>query len=89
LHQGRRYRLRMMNATGQAYPVHLHDNSFELTRVNQIPVAGIFKDTIRLERYNVVEADVVVSHPGPAFLHSPQQLDMDSGYLQRLQQRKA
>jgi FtsP/CotA-like multicopper oxidase with cupredoxin domain len=87
LQQGRRYRLRMMNATGQAHPVHLHRHSFELTRVNQIPVSGIFKDTIRLERYNIVEADVVVSHPGAAFLHSP--LDMDSGYPQRLQHLKA
>jgi FtsP/CotA-like multicopper oxidase with cupredoxin domain len=89
VHHGRRYRLRMMNATGQAHPVHLHHHSFELTRVNQIPVSGIFKDTIRLERYNVVEADLVLSHTRPAFLHSPQQLDMDSGYLQRLQHRKA
>jgi FtsP/CotA-like multicopper oxidase with cupredoxin domain len=64
LQEGRRYRLRMMNATGQAHPVHLHHLSFELTRINQIPISGIFKDTIRLERYNVVEADVVVSHLG-------------------------
>jgi FtsP/CotA-like multicopper oxidase with cupredoxin domain len=56
---GRRYRLRMMNATSRAQPVHLRHHRFELTRVNQIPVAGIIKDTIRLERYNVVEAAVV------------------------------
>jgi FtsP/CotA-like multicopper oxidase with cupredoxin domain len=74
LQQGRRYRLRMMNATGQPHPLHLRRHSFELTRINQIPVSGIFKDTIRLERYNVVEADVVVSHPAPALLHSAQQL---------------
>jgi FtsP/CotA-like multicopper oxidase with cupredoxin domain len=55
---GRRYRLRMMNATGRAHPVHLPRHRFELTRVNQIPVSGIIKDTVRLERYNVVEADV-------------------------------
>jgi FtsP/CotA-like multicopper oxidase with cupredoxin domain len=53
---GHRYRLRMMNATSRAQPVRLRHYRFELTRVNQIPVAGIFKDTIRLERYNVVEA---------------------------------
>jgi FtsP/CotA-like multicopper oxidase with cupredoxin domain len=80
LQEGRRYRLRMMNATARVHPVHLHHHSFELTRINQIPVSGIFKDTIRLDRYNVVEADVVVSHPGPACLHSPQRLVMDSGY---------
>ena len=56
---GRRYRLRMMNATDQAHPVRLPHHSFALTRVNQIPVSGIIKDTIRLERYNVIEADVL------------------------------
>jgi FtsP/CotA-like multicopper oxidase with cupredoxin domain len=56
---GRRYRLRMMNATDRAHAVHLPHQSFALTRVNQIPVSGIIKDTIRLERYNVIEADVL------------------------------
>jgi FtsP/CotA-like multicopper oxidase with cupredoxin domain len=61
-----RYRLRMLNATAWPHPVHLQHHNFELARIHQIPVSGIFKNTIRLERYNVVEADVVVSHPGPA-----------------------
>jgi FtsP/CotA-like multicopper oxidase with cupredoxin domain len=55
---GRRYRLRMMNATDRAHPVHLPGYKLQLTRVNQIPVSGVVKDTIRLERYNVIEADV-------------------------------
>jgi FtsP/CotA-like multicopper oxidase with cupredoxin domain len=54
---GRRYRLRMMNATARPCAVHLKCG-FELTRVNQIPVSGMFKDTVRLDGYNVVEADV-------------------------------
>jgi FtsP/CotA-like multicopper oxidase with cupredoxin domain len=58
---GRRYRLCMMNATDRAQPVHLPGNNLQLTRVNQIPVSGIIKDTIRLERYNVIEADVLRS----------------------------
>jgi FtsP/CotA-like multicopper oxidase with cupredoxin domain len=56
---GRRYRLRMMNATDRAHPVRLPGYKLQLTRVNQIPVSGIIKDTIRLERYNVIEADVL------------------------------
>jgi FtsP/CotA-like multicopper oxidase with cupredoxin domain len=56
---GRRYRLRMMNATDRAHPVHLPQHNFALTRVNQVPVSGIIKDTVRLERYNVIEADVL------------------------------
>jgi hypothetical protein len=56
---GPRYRLRMMNATDRAHPVRLPHHCFQLTRVNQIPVSGIVKDTLRLERYNVIEADVL------------------------------
>jgi FtsP/CotA-like multicopper oxidase with cupredoxin domain len=56
---GRRYRLRMMNATDRAQPVHLPRNNFALTRVNQVPVSGIVKETVRLERFNVIEADVM------------------------------
>jgi FtsP/CotA-like multicopper oxidase with cupredoxin domain len=59
--QNRPYRLQMMNATGQAHPVHLHGRPFELTRVHQIPVTGIVKDTVRLERYNVMEANLVTN----------------------------
>jgi FtsP/CotA-like multicopper oxidase with cupredoxin domain len=71
LHQGRRYRLRMMNATGGIHTVHLQHHRFEIARLHQVPVSGIFKDSIRLGRYNVVEADVVMSRPGPLLLHYP------------------
>jgi FtsP/CotA-like multicopper oxidase with cupredoxin domain len=56
---GLRYRVRMMNATDRAHPVQLPQHKFVLTRVNQVPVSGIIKDTVRLEHYNVIEADVV------------------------------
>ena len=59
LQPGNRYRLRMMNATAGDIPVHLHGHRLELTRVRQMPVSGIFKDTLRLERYSVLEADLV------------------------------
>jgi FtsP/CotA-like multicopper oxidase with cupredoxin domain len=59
LQPNRRYRLRMMNATDRSHPTRLPHHSFALTRVNQMPVSGIIKDTIRLERYNVIEADVL------------------------------
>ena len=77
LQQGRRYRLRMMNATGGVHTVHLQHHSFELARIHQVPVSGIFQDTIRLGRYNVVEADVLMSRPGPLLLHYPKQLAVD------------
>ena len=71
LQKGRRYRLRMMNATGEVYTVQLRDHSFELARIHQVPVSGIFKNALRLGRYNVVEADVLMSRPGPLLLHYP------------------
>ena len=71
LQQGRRYRLRMMNATDGVHTVRLRHHSFELARIHQVPVSGIFRDTIRLERYNVVEADVLMSRSGPLLLRYP------------------
>ena len=71
LQQGRRYRLRMMNATGGVHTVHLRHHSFELARIHQVPVSGIFRDTLRLGRYNVVEADVLMSRSGPLLLRYP------------------
>jgi hypothetical protein len=71
LQPGRRYRLRMMNATGGVHTVHLNHHSFELARIHQVPVSGIFRDTLRLDRYNVVEADVLMSRSGPLLLRYP------------------
>ena len=68
LQPGQRYRLRMLNATAWPHPIHLQDHRLELKRIHQIPVSGIFKDTIRLERYSAVEADVVVNGRGFAAL---------------------
>ncbi len=71
LQQDRRYRMRMMNATAGVHTVSLRHHSFALTRIHQAPVSGIFTDTLRLERYNVVEADVLMSRSGPLLLRYP------------------
>jgi hypothetical protein len=71
LQQGRRYRLRMMNATGGVHSVHLSRHSFALARIHQVPVSGIFSNTLRLGRYNVVEADILMSRSGPLLLRYP------------------
>lgn len=71
LQQGRRYRLRMMNATGGVHTVHLSHHSFELARIHQVPVSGMFRDTLRVGRYDVVEADVLMSRSGPLLLRYP------------------
>jgi FtsP/CotA-like multicopper oxidase with cupredoxin domain len=48
LRQGKRYRLRMRNASDDIHPVHLHRHSFEVTRVAGKETAGIMKDVIML-----------------------------------------
>jgi hypothetical protein len=69
LQQGRPYRLRIMNATGEVHTVRLRRHSFGLARIHQAPISGIFQNAIRLGRYDVVEADVLMSRPGPLLLH--------------------
>jgi FtsP/CotA-like multicopper oxidase with cupredoxin domain len=41
LRGGRRYRLRMRNASDDIHPVHLHRHSFELTRIAGRGTSGI------------------------------------------------
>ncbi len=77
--EGERYRLRFVNATGCAHPIHIHRHSFELRRVAEAPMAGILKDTVNLSPYGVVDVDLVANLPGPTLFHCHQQLHMDYG----------
>jgi FtsP/CotA-like multicopper oxidase with cupredoxin domain len=65
LASGRRYRLRLMNATGSAHSVHIPNHHFEVARVEQAPVSGMLQKSIRLDRYDVVEADVFLQQTQP------------------------
>jgi hypothetical protein len=56
LRPGLRYRLRMINATARPCFADLQ-RRVKLTRVNQIPVCGMLQETVRIDHYNVVEAD--------------------------------
>jgi FtsP/CotA-like multicopper oxidase with cupredoxin domain len=59
LTQGRRYRLRMKNASDDIHPVHLHRHSFELTRIAGKPTAGVLKDVVMLGGYQEAEVNLV------------------------------
>src|SRR2546425_1152620 len=50
LQKGKRYRLVFDNQTDDAHPIHLHRNSFELTKVHGKPTAGILKDVVLVKR---------------------------------------
>jgi FtsP/CotA-like multicopper oxidase with cupredoxin domain len=81
LHKGRRYRLRMRNASDDIHPVHLHRHSFELTRIAGKPTAGVTKDVVMLGGYQELELDFVANNPGMTLFHCHQQLHMDFGFM--------
>jgi FtsP/CotA-like multicopper oxidase with cupredoxin domain len=81
LHQGRRYRLKLRNASDDVHPLHLHRHSFELTRVGGKPTAGVIKDVVMLAGFQEVEMDFVADNPGDTLFHCHQQLHMDFGFM--------
>jgi len=81
VHQGRRYRLKFLNASDDVHPLHLHRHSFELTRFAGRPTAGILKDVVMLGGFQELEVDFVADNPGPTLFHCHQQLHMDFGFM--------
>jgi FtsP/CotA-like multicopper oxidase with cupredoxin domain len=81
LKQGKRYRLRMRNASDDIHPIHLHRHSFELTNLAGTKTAGIMKDVVMLGGYQQHEIDFVADNPGLTLFHCHQQLHMDFGFM--------
>jgi FtsP/CotA-like multicopper oxidase with cupredoxin domain len=81
LKQGKRYRIRMRNASDDIHPIHLHRHSFELTRLAGKPTAGVMKDVVMVGGYQEAEMDFVADNPGLTLFHCHQQLHMDFGFM--------
>jgi FtsP/CotA-like multicopper oxidase with cupredoxin domain len=81
LKQGKRYRLRMRNASDDIHPVHLHRHSFELTNLAGMPTGGVIKDVVMVAGYQQLEVDFVADNPGLTLFHCHQQLHMDFGFM--------
>ncbi|WP_433754520.1 multicopper oxidase family protein [Nocardia sp. CA-135398] len=81
LAHGRRYRLRLRNATDDIHPIHLHRNTFEVTHIAGTPTAGLRKDVVMLGGYHEMAIDVVADQTGASLLHCHQQLHMDYGFM--------
>ena len=81
LKQGKRYRLRMRNASDDIHPIHLHRHSFELTSLGGKPMAGVLKDVMMLGGYQEAEVQFVADNPGMTLFHCHQQLHMDFGFM--------
>jgi FtsP/CotA-like multicopper oxidase with cupredoxin domain len=78
---GRRYRIRLRNASDDLHPIHLHRHSFELTKLAGHATAGIMKDVVMLGGYQEAEVDFVADNPGATLFHCHQQLHMDFGFM--------
>jgi FtsP/CotA-like multicopper oxidase with cupredoxin domain len=81
LKEGKRYRIRMRNASDDIHPIHLHRHSFELTKIFGKSSAGILKDVVMLGGYQEAEIDFVANNPGLTLFHCHQQLHMDFGFM--------
>jgi FtsP/CotA-like multicopper oxidase with cupredoxin domain len=81
LKRGKRYRLRMRNASDDIHPIHLHRHSFELTRVAGQQTSGVLKDVVMVGGYQEMEVDFVADNPGLTLFHCHQQLHMDFGFM--------
>jgi FtsP/CotA-like multicopper oxidase with cupredoxin domain len=81
LKEGRRYRLRMKNASDDIHPIHLHRHSFELTRIAGQTTSGVMKDVVMLGGYQEAEVDFAADNPGMTLFHCHQQLHMDFGFM--------
>ena len=79
--KGKRYRLRMHNASDDIHPVHLHRHSFELTRIAGQKTSGVMKDVVMVGGYQSVEVDFTADNPGLTLFHCHQQLHMDFGFM--------
>jgi FtsP/CotA-like multicopper oxidase with cupredoxin domain len=81
LREGKRYRIRMKNASDDIHPIHLHRHSFEVTRFAGQPMSGLMKDVVMVNGYQEVEIDFIANNPGLTLFHCHQQLHMDFGFM--------
>ncbi|HYM08924.1 MAG TPA: multicopper oxidase domain-containing protein [Terriglobales bacterium] len=79
--KGKRYRLRMQNASDDIHPIHLHRHSFELTRLAGQATSGVMKDVVMVGGYQAVDVDFTADNPGLTLFHCHQQLHMDFGFM--------
>jgi FtsP/CotA-like multicopper oxidase with cupredoxin domain len=79
--RGKRYRLRMRNASDDVHPMHLHRHTFEVTSVAGRAIRGLMKDVVMVGGYQEVEIDFTAESPGLSLFHCHMQLHMDYGFM--------
>jgi FtsP/CotA-like multicopper oxidase with cupredoxin domain len=81
LKEGKRYRLRMRNASDDIHPIHLHRHTFELSKIAGQPTSGVLKDVVMVGGYQEADIDFIADNPGLTLFHCHQQLHMDYGFM--------
>lgn len=81
LHESKRYRIHLRNASDDIHPIHLHRHSFEISNLGGKPLAGVLKDVAMLGGYQELSIDFVADNPGLTLFHCHQQLHMDFGFM--------
>ena len=80
--RGKTYLLRFANASMMEHPIHTHGHSFELVRVDGIPMSGVVKDTI-VVRPMGGQAEILLRADNPFggryLLHCHNEQHMDGG----------
>jgi len=78
--EGRRYQLRMRNASDDVHP---HPLSSPQLRTHETgrPTSRVMKDVVIAGGYQEMEVDFVADHPGLTRFHRHQQLHMDFGFM--------
>jgi FtsP/CotA-like multicopper oxidase with cupredoxin domain len=81
LREGKRYRLRMINHSGDDHPLHLHRHTFEVTRLDGMPLSGLHKDVVIVPANTTTEVDFTANNPGATLFHCHNQTHMDFGFM--------
>src|SRR6201998_4780511 len=81
LKPGKRYRIRMRNASDDIYPIHLHRHSFELTSIAGKPIAGVLKDVAMIGPFQEMTGDVSAVQRWLSLFHCHMQPHMDFGFM--------
>ncbi|MFB7502896.1 multicopper oxidase family protein [Streptomyces broussonetiae] len=79
--RGKRYRMRLRNASDDIHPLHLHRHTFEVTHIAGTPTHGLRKDVVMLGGYQSLDFDFTPDQPGLSLFHCHQQLHMDYGFM--------
>lgn len=81
LQLGKRYRLRLRNASDDIHPLHLHRHSFEITSIMGQPTAGVMKDVVLVPPFQTTDVDFTADQPGLTLFHCHMQSHMDFGFM--------